>query len=431
MSFFILICLRYKKFRVMRLTAGFSFFKLKLILVFIFGFGYLVHCGLYIWKHTFEEDCPENRQLDIAFETSSVIYTFITLYYFALFYDSKPRYTAKEFTLLFFASVANVCIWVNAIVFESDFLYEKHEYFYNSSTIFNVTNSSNRAVEAIEKIDIFCSPAMVEFSLIAIEMLFKNHDNSIEALVNSDKKTMRERSSFKKKCHFGGTFCRYIFALFAVGFFVFVLTVVLITNSFDNFLDIPEFISIYFGFHLLIKIVMIVLISFCLYFEWNFFKFKESNIFSSIVLWTTCIFNFGYHLIYFFALCDDELNQSFSSAIVWIPNIISVILAPLQSLFIMGIDSQYYASSRHYNHCSQTNFVYNACFIMGVLNLGLWASDSIGEHRRSIFSILYYWTYGKISLSIIYTIVFPITVYFRFYTGLEFLNLFWKIKTEL
>lgn len=96
--------------------------------------------------------------------------------------------------------------------------------------------------------------------------------------------------------------------MFVVGFFVFVLIVVLIINLFDNFLDIFEFISIYFGFYLLIKIVMIVLILFCLYFEWNFFKFKELNIFFLILLWIMCIFNFGYYLIYFFVFCDDELN---------------------------------------------------------------------------------------------------------------------------
>lgn len=390
----------------------------------------MFHSALFIWKRTLDEDCPENSAIDIFFEISSVIYTFIILLYFTLFYDNNHEYEAMDYILLLFIILSNVCIWLNAIVFESDFLYEKHSYAYNSSTIINVTKSSNNAAEAIEKIDIFCSPAMVEFSLIVIEVLITKYEDTIVVPPNGIHLPKRINSHLATKCQFVGRSVRFLFAMVAVSISAIVFTVVLTTNSFEVFLDFPKYITFYFWSHLTIKFVMLVLIGFCLGFAWHFMKITNTTLkhSSSIILLITCVANIFYHINYCIALTDKTLIQRVPSSIVWFANIFSVLLAPSQTYFLIGINSQYYYNidSLRYKQSPKTNFIYNACFILGVLNLGLWASDSIGEQRRSIFNILFYWTREKTGWSIVYTIIFPMTVYFRFLTGMEFLKFFWE-----
>lgn len=56
----------------------------------------------------------------------------------------------------------------------------------NSSTVINLTISAKRAMEAIEKSDPFLSPAMIEFSLISIDMLFLKTDRSKKKTSNSN-----------------------------------------------------------------------------------------------------------------------------------------------------------------------------------------------------------------------------------------------------
>lgn len=67
--------------------------------------------------------------------------------------------------------VTNACIWLDAIFSESGKVFID-----NNSTewiaIINSSSSSNRATEAIKMTDSFLSPAMIEFSLISIDLLF-------------------------------------------------------------------------------------------------------------------------------------------------------------------------------------------------------------------------------------------------------------------
>lgn len=61
---------------------------------------------------------------------------------------------------------------------ESNFLFKNETIGDNSSTVINITMSAKRAMEAIEKSDPFLSPALIEFSLISIDMLFLKTDLS-------------------------------------------------------------------------------------------------------------------------------------------------------------------------------------------------------------------------------------------------------------
>lgn len=68
-------------------TSGITFLKIKLVFMYIFGLGYLSHCGLYAWKHTFENKCLRNNDLGLEYNVLSIFYTFFLFVYFALFYE--------------------------------------------------------------------------------------------------------------------------------------------------------------------------------------------------------------------------------------------------------------------------------------------------------------------------------------------------------
>lgn len=74
--------------------------------------------------------------------------------------------------------------------------------------------------------------------------------------------------------------------------------------------------------------------------------------------------------------------------------------------------------------------VYFACSVLGVLNLGLWASDSIGKGRFPVFTISMYRAYKPEVWSFIVKIILTLTIFYRFHTGLDFLEFYWKLKPK-
>lgn len=390
----------------------------------------MFHSGLYAWKHyDFQEECPGNSCFDFIYDISSILYTFIIFVYFALFHDSKLEQAVKKYYVLIPIIVANVCIWLNAILFGSDFLYEKLPNNNSTSPMINITESSNLAVEAIEKADTFCLPAMVEFSLMAIDMLFTENDYTINGYSAGKSSLIQERHTFGKICHIVKKTVQVVVSLAALLHFAFVFTIVLTTNSTDNILDHSHYFLVYFCFELVMKLTMLTLILICFY---KFCKcahlIRKCTPSLAVLLFTTCG-NVGYHILYIFALSlDDRKYQPVPMTISLIVNGLSLLLAVLQSFLIQLIRSNDFicTSSQENQQRSQTNFLYYTCFILSLFNFALWASDSIGEDRRSILSVVYNWSYEQLGSSVIYTIFFPLTVFYRFQSGLDFLEFYWK-----
>lgn len=435
LSFLLLIYLRFKIFSESVYTTGLTLSKIKLILLYIFGIGYMFHSGLYAWKHNdFQDDCPENSNVDLTYNILSISYTFIVFVYFALFHDRKLEQAAKKYYVLIPIIVANVCIWLNAILFGSDFLYENVTAIANASAMINTTESSNIAVEAIEKADTFCLPAMVEFSLLAIEMLFEETDNTINGYLNRNSQNIQELDTSEKICDIVKKFIQIVVSFAALVHFAFVFTIVLTTNSSNNILEHSHYFQVYFCFELVMKLTMLILI-FLLFFicACNSGSCKQClkkipKLGSAlpkpslVVLVFTTVCNIVYHILYCIALSKYTAISSVSSGISLFVNILSLFLAPLQTLMILLIRSKNLTRTSQVIQplqCCQTTFYYS-CFILGVLNLALWASDSIGEDRRSMLSIVYQWS------SVLYTIFFPITIFFRFQTGMYFLEFYWR-----
>lgn len=108
-------------------------------------------------------------------------------------------------------------------------------------------------------------------------------------------------------------------------------------------------------------------------------------------------------------------------------------IAGFQTLFILRTHSpKNYQSRRRYcmNFCETLHkrFVFYFCSLLGVLNLGLWISDSIEEERLPVFSIAIYKAYDADVWSVINKIILPLTIFFRFHTGVDFLEYFWHQK---
>lgn len=429
-GFLYLIYLRCKISSVKIYTKGFPFSKLKLILLYIFGVGYMFHSGLYVWKHTLHEDCSEYSWLNCIYEIFSMLYIFIIFVYFVLVYNRKFEPNVKEhYIVLTFIVTANVCIWLNAIAFKSNLLNGQPADGYNISTT-NFNKSLNTAEVAIEKIDTFCSPAMVEFSLMVIDLMFtENH--SVAYSSNWNLYTSWDKNKPGKKILL--IIVKIALSFLALAFFAFVFTVVLITKAKEEQFNHLDYFSVYFCFELIIKLIMLVSVSACLLKDRKNLKCKINA--SSALLIFTASCNVLYHISYVVVVCIKfdgfENPNPWSKVLSLIVNILSIILAILQTMYIIGINSNYYLCSRFpkLQNWSRTNFVYFASYVLAVFNFGLWICDSVGEDRPSVFNFLHYWASKKLVSSIFYTAFFPITIFFRFQTGLEFLEFFWEHNT--
>lgn len=417
-------------------TPGITFLKIKLVFMYIFGLGYLFHCGLYAWEHTFENKCLGNNDLGLAYNILSIFYTFFIFVYFALFYERKDDNTFCENFASLFIIVTNACIWLDAIFSESGKVFDDDITNSTESTaLINLTNSSNRATEAIKIADSFLSPALIEFSLISIDLLFtKTYGLSPEMHHQSDKtkysKIVKKNWQVPLK-----SFFQIIFSLIAFALFAFTLVVVLTNDESSDLPKYPDDFKFYVYYQLVIKCLMFILITTCVIVECSRFTF-QFNV-STFVLLVACFGNVVYHILYCFAL-DSSNNKPHTGPLIvsLVENSTGILLALLQSVFIIGThmpkDYKNLSDETRCQKCKDwlhNNVVYYACCLLGILNLGLWISDSIGELRLPVFSITIYKAFSIKVWSVINKIVLPLTIFFRFHTAFDFLEYYWKHDT--
>lgn len=428
----------------MNLKTKDTFLKIKLISMYIFGVGYLFHCGFYMWKHEVTQECSKKgknntiKGLGKAYNAISIIYTLFLFAYFAAFYVRKRENHVKENAASLGIIIANSCIWLDTLFSESDFLFKKHLDSNSSTSIFNKTDSSNRAIEAIEKTDPFLSPAMIEFSLMAIDLLFTKTDDSLEGSIPNDSRDVendvrldhtedRNISTHNEgnewKDFFKAVF-QILLGIVSFALFAFTFTVVLTTESQHQVVTNTNDFNVYVVMQLILKFIILVLVTISLLSLWPFLTF-HFNV-SAFVLIVTCFGNIVYHMLYCFALHfegNQKDEEGFRTA-SWADNIISIIIAGFQTLFILG----FHSPKNYINMISKDweNFVYYVCSLLGVLNLGLWISDSIGEERLPIFSFSIYKAYEAEGWSVINKIILPLTIFFRFHSGLDLLEFYWR-----
>lgn len=428
-SVFFLICLRFKRntnlcvFSISNQTTGITFMKIKLVFMFIFGICYLFHCGLYAWKHTFENKCLGNNDFGFAYNVISILYTFTLLVYFSLFYGRKDNTFCEKLASLFIM-VTNACIWLDALFSESGKVFISDMNVTESTTILDITNHSSRASKVIKITESFLSPASIEFSLLSIDMLFTQ-----TSLARTNEK-INEATILKKELAIKRSF-QIIFSLIAFALFAFTLIVVLTNDESTDLPDYPDDFNFYVYYQFGVKCLMIILIM-CLLVELPRLTFHWNV--STFVLLVACFGNTSYHFLYCIAL-GSKNNKPFNCPLIFslVENICGILLAVFQSVFIIVThtpkeytklsDESRVQKCRDWLH---KNVAYFACCILGILNLGLWVSDSIGELRLPVFSITIYKAFGTRGWSIINKIILPLTIFFRFHTAFDFLEYYWK-----
>lgn len=62
------------------------FLMFKLILMYVFGFGFMFCCGLYVWKCYWDEICLENSEIGLIYNIIIILYIGCLFLYFVLFY---------------------------------------------------------------------------------------------------------------------------------------------------------------------------------------------------------------------------------------------------------------------------------------------------------------------------------------------------------
>lgn len=453
-----LIAARFLKDRYKHNSKGIPFLKIKLISMNIFGVGFMFHCGLYFWKHSIDVKCAkDNKEIGQTYNMLSIIYTLFLFVYFSLFYKREYQNSFVENLFSLGILLANSCIWLDTLFSESDFLFKINDV--NDTLIgANITNETmaeiHRVSEAIETTDPFLSPAMIEFSLMAIDLLFTKTDDFNGGLfpvhsstctynkntLNNHKCTCfliqgqtTKEQKIPKCCFFFKQLlrrsCQVIFSLLAFALFAFTFTVLITTDSAHDLTNNSGDYDAYVWLQVILKSMMLCLVLVCVLIEWQCLTF-HFNV-TAFVLIITCFGNVVYHMFYCFALTTQNKDTTITAS--WADNIISILLAGFQTLFILGVHSptEYKDCMFQLEQWFHNNFLYYACFFLGVLNLGLWVSDSIGEERLPVFSYALYKAYDMEVWSVINKIVLPLTIFFRFHSGLDFLEIYWKYKNSL
>lgn len=408
---------------------GISFLKMKLISMYFFGTCYFLHCGLYIWKHSLEH---ENKELGIICYAMTVFHVVCLFTYFVVFYRRKCEHTCCNTFLSVVAIIfTNIGTWIDAL--SSSYLFKSHS---NSSLpVQNVT----RAMETIEETEPLISSAIVSFSLLTISLLFPKAGDSCTLTrsdLQNDDLTLNNDSAFYnqiiKTCKI---IVQILFLLLSFGLVAFTFTELLTEESVAD-------LKAYTITQIIIKsiILLLVLINCICFFGERLIKclsFKGCKNCSNIcksrckILWfnawvllfvIACIGNVFYHVAC--GICINDIQDIEIDVYVKVEIIISIIAAVLQTFFIIGtynVNCENCDDSIRYecesNRCKE--IVYFGCSLLGILNMGLWISDSISKEN-----IIYkeddddFWNLFK-------NVTLLLTTFFRFQASLEFLKLYW------
>lgn len=409
---------------------GISFLKLKLISMYFFGTCYFLHCGLYIWKHSLEH---ENKELGIICYAMTAIHVFCLFIYFEVFYRRKCEHTCcNTFLSVVVIIFTNISTWIDAL--SSAYLFKPHS---NSSL---PVQNETRAMETIEETEPLISSAIVSFSLLTISLLFpkagdtctlsRSDVQKVDLTLNND---FAFYSQIIKTCKI---IFQILFLLLSFGLVAFTFTELLTEESIA---DLKAYTITQIVFKSII-LLLVLINCICFFGERlkNCLSFKEfkncSNICKSVCkivcfnAWVVlfviaCIGNVFYHVAC--GICINDIQDIEIDVYVIVEIIISIIAAVLQTFFIIGTyynvkcencdDSIRYECES--NRCKE--IVYFACSLLGILNMGLWISDSISKEN-----LIYkeddddFWNLFK-------NVTLLLTTFFRFQTSLEFLKLYW------
>lgn len=410
-----------------------TFSKIKIFVMYILGLWHFLYCGFYGWKY-------ENlgNILGVFSYIFSIFYTFFLFIILTLFHERKDDNTCLESICTFFIVLIN--IFTSIDVLSSDFMFKIDTEKTSNFSKTNTSSSPARAIEAIENADQFLSPPVIEFSLLAIDLLLsKANESNFPKRVSSSCISSDVSKNGLLLSRFVKTSIRHIFFLLSCGFTAFTFTEFL-----KNDISSSD-IEIYVITHNVISSIVLLLLTlpilymvkgwtskmkditckeiisqFCKSFQFNFWVF---------ILFITSIGSVIYNIL---SCLGTRTTKMQNDRLIYVDKIMNIIIIFPQTLFILWTYScKKSENSIGFDCCKRnsrcSNFfqwlfkdgMYVVCSLLSIINLGLWVSESIGKEE------LIYFEGDKDILMIYIKLSFFLTIFYRFQTGLEFLKLFW------
>lgn len=399
-----------------------TFLKLKLFSMYILGACYFLHCFLYLLRYISN---TQNKCLGIANFIIAFIHIFIYFVYFAAIHKKENNQTYEK-TYLIPILVANMGTLMEAL--STDFFFNATQ----NTTV--IEQNSTRPTVAIEKTKPLLPSAVIGFSVLIIDLLFTKADETPleskastgtvanETAPQSDAST--ETEEYKNFIVFK-TCIQIIFLL--LSFFLLAFTFTELLTS-DSSADLEYYVISHIVFKLL-NIGLMVIISIGIKCKETITRLraKLSNIcqhpliISEVNVWvaifiTTCFVKVLYHIVCF---CLPAKDVKIEVCVV-IDNIISIVLAIIQTIFILVT----YTGTNFKHKCEllsekclkndDRSFI---CSLLGMMNMALWFSDSIGKEKL-IYGV------GSNAVENLRKFSLLFSIFFLFQAGLEFLNFF-------
>lgn len=419
----ILVRIRFSK-RDIRLECVYrkedSFFKIKLISVYIFGTCYSLFCGLCFWKQIDKKDeLADLIQTDIkGVGIASYITTFIHIsilsIYLAVFDKELYLYTPRVKLISGFA-IFFTCIGTSIDALSSEFLYNTH----TNSTL--PPQDVPRAVEVMKKLEPLISSTIIGFFLMTIDLLFSKGNNTLSCFDLQNKNSCSQRPD-DLKIKLRKTFIHHIFILTSFGMFAFSATEILTS---DPSADLKAYVITQIVIKCINLVLVLIILSILIGFLCKKCENTKTNckcsctIFplniSFLIIIVTCIFHTFYHLVCSFR--NEYIANASIKIYVLVENIITIIIAVLQTLFVLGSYSCRKCENCVSKLCKE--FVHFVCSLIGIMNLGIWVSDIIGKERLIYKPENNIWEICK-TFSLLFSNFFLLQI------GLEFLKLYWR-----
>lgn len=333
---------------------------------------------------------------------------------FLQYYDKKISNGGKVLRMIII--ITNACSWMNAYFFESSEIFDKRHDFKENNTI-SSNQTEGTCFEHTGIVEVIFAPVTIEYTMMAIGFLFP------VALED-----VRYRRSWKMTL-----LISMFLIIYEAGVFVFSLQVVLKCSLIDDSNGVPLEFTFYVVLVAILFAAMIGLLIACIVLK-RMSRLKRSNDHSihieSFTLLVTAFGNNLYHLLNSIAVVELGSISLTHKTITFGQNILGLTLAFLQTWFLLAINRYDVTNEPVHNisrdsgcTCHAKNSLKHSCFALAVMNFGLWMYGSIAEIREPVFTYLQQQYYTGPSWNVILKIIFPLTVFYRFHSSMDFLRL--------
>lgn len=412
-----------------------SYKKVKEAALYIFGICSFLHCTLFILKHANSSSECSHRNEGIAYNVLSIIYTILLMIEISVckVLNESVCHRLLSTCILF----ANFSFWLDTIFSESGSIFNHGDEIettpLNHTNITTFCNYTKLSMLLIKNVDPVLSAGTVEFAIITVDMIFSNikqpdsHNSNLNSTPDDadEVNTQTEDSDPLQKVKklvllMFGIASFVLFAISIVGFFA-GLSEDEESDKEKESLTLSIFFESYIIYKSIIKLAMLVCVTWCTVLSWQNFKYTFSV--GGLILMMSCFGNIIYHMFYLFAVWksyQDKKEEGVDTFLgfAYFDNIVSIIVAAEQTIFILAIENGVSMSNNGHK-----NTVYYVCMLLAILNAGLWASDSFGESRLPILSVIIKRNYSQTFWIIFTKLVLPITIFFRIHSGLILLKM--------